>query len=227
MEKLDFQEKIWGGIFAIIAVAAAIVEMFIGGADAAAIVGAVKDIFGTLVVIVLFVTVIKSLAVKKPKDFREALNSSMELVEKNYYPLVKKAEEKDTDKENKKDKLQKVIRYEILSNVDCLFGAGKGSYLRYFDIDADAPSSITFFVREKFFGGSPEIPFDPMTIAKDISNSLAARFPDFDITYKSDKDGSEIKVNFGTILSTYEDAEAISKLIDITTLLFVARNKKV
>ena len=227
MDKLDFQEKVWGGIFAIVAVAAAIVEMFISGADAAAIVGAVKDIFGTLVVIVLFVTVIKSLTVKKPKNFREALNAAMEQVEKNYYPLVKKAEEKDTDKENKKDKLKKVIRYEILSNVDCLFGAGKGSYLRYFDIDADAPSSITFFVREKFFGSSSEIPFDPIAIAKDISNSLAVRFPDFEVTYKPDKDGGEINVDFRTVLSTYEDSEFLSKLIDITTLLFVARNKKV
>lgn len=227
MDKLDFQEKVWGGIFAIIAVAAAIVEMFIGGADAAAIVGAVKDVFGTLVVIVLFVTVIKSLTVKKPKNFREALNVAMEQVEENYYPLIRKAVERETDSEAKTQKLNAVIRYEIASKTDVLFNKSQKEYPRFFDINAEHPSNITFFVTKTFFGETPECPYDAEKIAMKISASLATRFPEYKFN-RIDVNGNRgIVVEFGKELSTYDDAETLSKLIDITTLLFVAENKKV
>ena len=66
MDKMDRDEKLWGGIFGVVAIAAAIAEMFINGIDAASVIGAVKDISGTLVVVVLLVAFIKSLP-KKPK----------------------------------------------------------------------------------------------------------------------------------------------------------------
>ena len=47
MDKIDFQEKVLGGIFGGIAIIAAIAEMFINGIDAASVVGAIKDVFGT------------------------------------------------------------------------------------------------------------------------------------------------------------------------------------
>ena len=55
MEKNDFIEKIIGGVFAIAAIVAAIIEVILGGCSAEAIVGGAKDVFGTLVVVVLYV----------------------------------------------------------------------------------------------------------------------------------------------------------------------------
>ena len=50
MDRNDFIEKFIGGVFALIAVIAAIIEMAFGSFSAEAIVGGVKDIFGTLAV---------------------------------------------------------------------------------------------------------------------------------------------------------------------------------
>ena len=64
MERNDFIEKIIGGIFALIAIIAAAAEMIIGGFSVEAIVGGIKDIFGTLVVVVLFFTVVQEIVPK-------------------------------------------------------------------------------------------------------------------------------------------------------------------
>ena len=65
MENLDFKEKLWGGIFGAVAILAAITELFCGGINAASIAATIKDIFGTLVVIIVFIAVIKE---KLPKS---------------------------------------------------------------------------------------------------------------------------------------------------------------
>ena len=61
----DSIEKIVGGIFGIIAIIAAVVEMALGGFDAAAVAGGVKDIAGTLVTIVMLVVAINALKPRK------------------------------------------------------------------------------------------------------------------------------------------------------------------
>lgn len=223
MDKMDLQEKIWGGIFGIVAIVAAVVEMFVNGISAATVVGAVKDIFGTLIVIVLFVAVIKLLSVKKPKNFREALEAAMEKVKVNYQPFIRKAVKKENASEAKSKKLDEVIRYEIAAKIDVLLGKSCNDYLRFFDINAAQPSSITFFVREKFFGNSAENPYDAERISTEISASLAGRFPEYKVTASADG----ITVDFGAVLSTYADAERLAALIDTTILLFIAENRKV
>lgn len=87
MDKIDFQEKVLGGIFGGIAIIAAIAEMFINGIDAASIVGAIKDVFGTLIVIVLFITFIRQLP-KKPKNITERLEKSIEDWGNDNAPLI-------------------------------------------------------------------------------------------------------------------------------------------
>lgn len=76
MDKLDLQEKIWGFIFGIIAIIAACLEVVVNGISAATILGAIKDVFGTAVVIVVFYMVIKSLP-KKPKKLTEILEKTI------------------------------------------------------------------------------------------------------------------------------------------------------
>ena len=53
MGRNDFIEKILGGVFALISIIGAIVEMVLNDFSAASIAGGVKDVFATLVVVIL------------------------------------------------------------------------------------------------------------------------------------------------------------------------------
>ena len=72
MDKMDFQEKLWGGIFGIVAIVAAIGEAVAGGMSVSSVLGAIKDVSGTLIVGVLLVTFVKQLP-RKPKNIVEKL----------------------------------------------------------------------------------------------------------------------------------------------------------
>ena len=70
MDRNDFIEKFIGGVFALIAVIAAIIEMAFGSFSAEAIVGGVKDIFGTLAVVVLFFALVRDFIPKSKYEDR-------------------------------------------------------------------------------------------------------------------------------------------------------------
>lgn len=91
MERNDFIEKIIGGIFAVVAVIAAIAEIFINGISTSTIIAGVKDIFGTLAVIVLFLAVIKD---KIPKrKFEDKLTAALETwINDNSNMIIRKPE---------------------------------------------------------------------------------------------------------------------------------------
>lgn len=221
MDNMDRDEKVWGGIFGIIAIVAAIAEIFINGVDAASIVGAIKDVSGTLVVVVLLVAFIKSLP-KKPKNFRDVFEKEMNEIEQAYVPLIVKYVPKDTAKDSSKTKHETVIRYDILSSVDALFGKEQADHLRLFELNAEKPEKMSFYIREKFFGK----PFDAKEIAESISGRLQAKFPEYKVTHAADSSGETIIVNFNKAMETQQDATALVNLINAAILLFVARNKK-
>lgn len=131
VDKFDLEEKILGGIFGVISIVATIVELYANGFSTATVFGAVKDVFGTLVVVVLFVAVMKALKPPKAKNFRDLLNASMEKVERNYAPLIRKAITKETDTEAKTKKLENTIRYEIGSNINVFLKASVQAILDY------------------------------------------------------------------------------------------------
>lgn len=87
MDNLDSKEKFWGGIFGIIAIVAALSEMVINGISLATIAGAIKDVSGTLVVVVLLVAFLKSLP-KKPKNMLEKLEYAVEEWGKENAPMI-------------------------------------------------------------------------------------------------------------------------------------------
>ena len=78
MDKIDFQEKIWGFIFGIIAIVAACLEVVVNGVSAASILGAIKDVFGTAVVVVVFIAIVKDKFPKKQKSFEERLGLALD-----------------------------------------------------------------------------------------------------------------------------------------------------
>ena len=221
MDNMDRDEKVWGGVFGIIAIIAAIAEAFINGVDATSIVGAIKDVSGTLVVVVLLIAFIKSMP-KKPKNFRDIFEKEMNDIERSYAPLIVKYIPKDTAKDSSKAKNETVIRYDILSSVDALFGKEQADHLRLFELVAEKPERMAFYVREKFFGK----PFDAKDIAESISSRLQAKFPDYKVTHNADSSGATILVNFNKVMETQQDAIALVNLINAAILLFVARNKK-
>lgn len=91
MDKIDFQEKKWGFVFGIIAMAAAIVEMIVNGICVSSVMSAIKDVFGTLVVVVVFYYMMKN-APKKPKNITEVLEKTIEDWGLDNAPLIFKAE---------------------------------------------------------------------------------------------------------------------------------------
>ena len=224
MDKLDLREKILGGVFGIISIVSALAELMLGDMSASGIFGAVKDISGTLIVVILLVMVVKMLRPQKKSNFREIFDAAMEKVERNYRPLIRKAVEKETDSEAKSNKLKKVIRYQIASKTKVLFGQSCNDYIRFFDIDAEKPENINFYIREKFFGSTDAEPFDYEKIASDIIISLSSRFPNTELIKNTSEEA--VTVKFESPLSTQEDAEMLSALTDFVILLYVAHNKK-
>ena len=91
MDRNDFIEKVIGGILGAVAIIAAIVEMILGGFSAESIVAAIKEIAGTLIVVVLLVAFVKSLP-KKPKNLSEILEKSVEDWGIDNAPLIFKTE---------------------------------------------------------------------------------------------------------------------------------------
>ena len=55
MEKNETKEKVFELVFGVIAIVAAIGEAIANGLNASSILGAIKDVSGTLIIVVLFV----------------------------------------------------------------------------------------------------------------------------------------------------------------------------
>ena len=86
MERNEFIEKIIGGVFAVISIVAALVEMALDSFSVAAIVGGVKDIFGTLVVVVLFFAVARDIIPKI--KFKDRLTNAIEAWQKENENMI-------------------------------------------------------------------------------------------------------------------------------------------
>jgi|LSQX01.3.fsa_nt_gb hypothetical protein len=223
-DDLDSVEKVLGGIFGLIAIVAAIVEMVLGGFNIDTIVAAIKDISGTAVVVVLLIAFVKRLP-KPVKDVRESIEFEMEKVEKSYAPLIRKAEVKETDNVAKKSKLGKTIRYEIAKDVNALFGK-ESTYIRFFDTQAEKPTEIKFAIRKAFFGDTPENPFAPEQIAEHLKGYVEKKHVDSSFKYAADKDGGFVLVTFDSPVETDKEVEELISIVDDMLFAFVTENKK-
>ena len=212
MDKSDFQEKVLGGIFGGIAIIAAIVEMILSGVDAASVAGAVKDVFGTLIVIVLFVTFIRQLP-KKEKDFKGVFRAEMDKNIVKYSPLI----EIDTEKEG---------RYKIASRLDAIYDNNTGAYITLFDFDYK--SEIMFNVSKTVFAGrgASDSEFAELQgrIVSDIARKIEKNFGD--IVSACSKTSSGFRIKFNKELTTRDDAVMTAEIVDNVMLLFIAEYKK-
>lgn len=98
---LEHLESFLGGLFGILAIAAAVAEMFVSGINPASILGMLKDAFGTLAAVIMLFALIKILLPKKikAKSFEEKLEAALNnWISSNSNMLVKTPQDLDLHK---------------------------------------------------------------------------------------------------------------------------------
>lgn len=96
MDKLDVKEKLWGGVFGIVAILAAILELAFGEINVSAVMGMIKDVAGTLVVVFLFIAVLRSMMPKKYSvSFEDRMKAALEVWSASNGNLIVKKQNSD------------------------------------------------------------------------------------------------------------------------------------
>lgn len=212
MDRNDYIEKVIGGILGGIAIIAAFVEAAMAGFSVDAIVSAVKDIAGTAVVLILLVAFINEH--KKAKGIRGSIERAMEKLEGGYSPLIREAFATETAGDAKKAKLERTVRYEIAVNTDALFATQCNNYCPFFDVDLDAPTSVDFYIRKKFFRDTPEAPFDAEAIFNKISQYMVRQHKNLSIEFKSDPSGGKATIRFQNSIKYEKDINDLISIVD-------------
>lgn len=209
MKKIDF-ETLWGGIFGAVAVIATIVEMALNGFSGADIAGAVKDISGTIIVIILLFVAIRQLLPKKAKNFNEAFRLEMQKVEDKYSPLIVKNENKENV-------------WDIASKLSAIYDNDTGAYHTFFEFDGK--SSLSVSVSKTVFMGRTKDSFD--TLQGKIVSDICRKIQENNTEIKKCLNTKEgFQVVFNKKLETIEDAKLIAQIIDTILLLFIVEYKK-
>ena len=208
-KKID-KEILFGGIFGIIAIVAAIGEMVANGISISTILGAIKDIAGTLVAVMVFIIAIKHLFVKKAADFDQVFYDEMENIVKKYSPII----EKDNVIAN---------RYNIASNLDSILGKEAGAYHTMFELSSK--NDITFNISKTVFMGKSKDSFD--NLQQKIATQIGSKIKDsFDFVDKFEVTAKGVKFIFTHELKTNIDAVQLAELVDCTLLLYFIEYKK-
>ena len=218
-------ERLLGGIFGIIAMAAALAELYSSGVNAPAVFGTIKDISGTLVAIIVFFTIMDSL--KKANNFRGSIEYRMNKVIAKYKPLVIEEISKENDNINKKNKLDRTICYGIASSNNVLFG-GSEKYIRFLEIASENPDKMEFLIRKTFFGDRDSDPYNPEKLAERIVNNLKSGFSNHHIFYRREDDERyRVVVSFNGInMNNEEGVDTIIDIIEKVLLLYIILGKK-
>ena len=200
------------GIFAALALIAIVCEVAFGGFTKEGFVGGLKDISGILID-VLVLAVAASALIRKPSNFKEKFIEAMDSLQIKYQPLLAK------------DNVEKSIRYKIAGNSNALFSNQGNSFERFFELEKENPTGISFFVNKTFFDKKGGTEFDAKTIAGEIAFKLQKTYRNYDVSTFPQGANYGIKVDFKRTLSDSNDVNDIISIIDYTILLFVARNK--
>lgn len=217
-------EKVLSFVFGIIAVVAALIEMVLGEFSVDSIVAAIKDISGTAVIIILFVAFFSQN--KKSKGIRGSIESAMISIEESYFPLIREATVTEKSTESRKNKLNKVIRYEIASDIKALFGTQCNNYAPFFDINAEKPTHIEFYIRKKFFSETSENPFNAETIYKNIELYMNKRYEGLNIVFSPDSNGGKCIIKFETELKYKSEIDKLINIIDDMVFVYTVESKK-
>ena len=227
MDRNDFIEKIIGGAFAVIAVIAAVAEVFINGVSTATVIAGIKDVFGTLSVVILFFAVVKDRI--PSRNFRKAFDNAMISVCEKYKPLIRKEELKsnvlDTDsKKNKAAKLEKNICYTMADNINVIFGINCNNYQRFMEIENKETTVIKLLVRKTFFNYEGYTEETLKTVSTNIRDNLEVKFRDY--SFAIDEKKNDIYINTNRLMTSNSDACSLADFIDNVVMLYIAESKK-
>lgn len=213
MKKIEF-ETLWSGVLGIIAVIAAVVELVLGGVEAVTIAAAIKDIAGTLAVVMVLLVALKQTMHKEPKNFDEVFTAAMEMVGKKYAPLV----QKQADGKH---------RYFMASKLSAINDNTPGAYHKFFDLAK--PTEVEISISKTVFvgvGGSDEL--FKQTKGRLVS-VIDKKVEYFGIVEKCEVSAAGVKLFFTEPLSTVSHANELAEVIDCILLTFIteyAREKK-
>lgn len=214
VDKIGY-EKFFGGIFGIIAIVAAILSLVLGEINASSIAGCIKDVAGTLVVVIVLFVTIKQLLPKKTGDFNGTFESEMEKIIAKYEPLISRDESYF-----EKGK----IMYRIVPNFNALFGDKPQSPVKLFDFDEN--QNLNFSVTKTIFvgknGGQDFKEQD--NIIGNITRKIEQTFPEEIKKCTKKKDG--FNITFNEPLINEEDAVLLAQIIDAVIFYYIAENKK-
>lgn len=209
LKKID-KEVLFGGFFGVIAILATLGEMIANGLSAATILGAVKDISGTVVAVMVFVVAVRHLFVKKATDFDGTFSKEMEKVISKYSPVL----------------LQDQIvmgRYNIASNLDAILGKETGAYHTLFDMSGR--KEISFNISKTVFMGRSKDSFEERQ--KGIATRIGAKLEkSFEPIQSYETTSKGLQICFNRALETNEDAVMLAEIIDCVLLLYFVEYKK-
>lgn len=158
MDKLDIQEKLWGGVFGVIAIVAAIGEMFVNGVNTASILGMVKDVSGTLVVVIVMVAVARLIVpTKRTLSFEEKMVQSLNKWIDDHSNMIVRTSKLPKGHENDfgMSMTTDITRFYNTEVLKSDTGSGVGRFLRITEIDkstyAKNAAHIDFFINAQTY----------------------------------------------------------------------------
>ncbi len=211
-KKLD-KETLLAGVFGLIALVAIVFEVVFANFESASVAGAIKDIAGTVLDVVMLVIALNVFRPKKKVmgGFEEKFNDEMEKVILKYNPLIQR-------------ELSVQGRYNIADDMAVLYQNIDCKYHRLFDFDSKG--ELSFMVSKTLFMGKSKADFSEQQ--KKIIDSITAKvineYSILNDKYKPTQDG--FKLTFSQKLTTPEDAVKVAEVIDKIILLYIVEYKK-
>lgn len=243
LKKIDTETRI-GGLSAIVAIVAAIIEMYINGFTSVAIASGVKDIAGTMVAVLVFLFAVRNIWPKVGEEtYEHALENGFNVLISKYEPLLIKAIVNEKTDDATKKLLTKINRYNLLTKFEWLLKTGKsddeiknqgstsnrgGTVGRFIDFDIVAPKYADFFMNQSTFGKKTDDE-DNFEVKRDVFSAEVASC--INVQYKNfckakhSSLGVHVQFLKSEGLNNPDDARKLIELVEYVLMLYIVRYK--
>lgn len=226
-------ETFWGGIFALITAAAIITEVAMANFELAAIAGGVKDLFGTLITIVMLLVAVRALKPKKQAtSFEERMNDALNGWLENHSNMIVKTSKLPQGHENDfgmsmTTDVNRFYNSELLKSDG---GKGVGRFFRITKIDRKTYESndvqVIFFLNSQTYCVSNESNdklTELMTVASNLSMYIQGVVDGINVgaVRKDNNDTVMIPISFKEPIVT-DEREDIDKVINLIDRMYEA-----
>ena len=211
-KRIDTETR-WGGIFAVIAIVAIVVEVVLSRFTLDGIVAGVKDVSGTLVEVAVFWIAVKALLPKKKdQSFDSVFTAEMERLSERYFPLIEKRDEAEH-------------LYYLASHLKAIVNNTPGEYHKFFQLTKSCKTIELALTKTVFVGrgGSDEL---YAQMKEKIVLSISQKLTRYEIVKNCEVGTSSLKITFKEKLETAEHAKMLVDIIDTVMLTFVVENSR-